>query len=653
MAKIKSWLSSILLDRNIYWLGIVSLATFTLAYQVTLPIHLQIGGVLDRPYVVNFQAPQKEGQGRYRLTRTLSMLVLPGLGGGVPRRVSIRSRLATPERPTRLSIEIQTQKIADRDATAQWQTDTYIIDSGPALSAVNWVITFFARPAEGQNAKKIAVQKNSKVAISDVLIEPVVNVGGRWEAANPIDPRRFVVPGPMQLIVLTAAVLTLYVLLVALQVQKRWAVMVAGAALFAFALLLALARFYLTVFSPTLAMIVVGSALSVALAAPLVPRLYHIGGLAITRRDLNPVLMVFFVALVLKLGGAFYPQFISSDLLYHQHRWERVLQGELFFLTSSPEFGNLDIPLAPGYYVFLAPLNTLFQERYLILKFASVFFDTTSIFFIAYLAFKFARSARVAWIAALVYTVTPITFLMLSAGNLPNIFSQWLLLALVVVVLGGYDHLRDRRVWLVVVFLYVVAGISHIGNLIVMTTLLVTFAAVLMLWSPDAESRPQARALLLAVVVGATLTFLLYYIDFTALLLSEFVGLLQKKFSGGLRVAGTLNFAKVPVAISNAVIAGGLLGTVIAWREQPALLKRALVAWFVSAALFVAIAQFAGIYVRYNIYVLPALSIGVGLGCAWLARRGIRAYFIVALYLAYVIWVGLSFWYVRVMFAYH
>jgi len=91
----------------------------------------------------------------------------------------------------------------------------------------------------------------------------------------------------------------------------------------------------------------------------------------------------------------------------------------------------------------------------------------------------------------------------------------------------------------------------------------------------------------------------------------------------------------------------------VMWLEQPGLLKRALLAWFVSAALFVAIAQFAGIYVRYNVFVLPALSIGVGLGCAWLARRGVWGVVAVALYLAYVLWVGLSFWYARVMFAYH
>ena len=653
MVRIASWLGSILRDRNIYLLTIISLLVFTLAYQVSLPIHFQIGGALDRPYAVNFQAPQKEGDTRYRVTRTTSMLVLPGLGGGIPRRVTVRSRLAVPKRPTELSIEIQGQQIVTREATAQWQTDAYIVDAGPALSAVNWVITFVAKPAAGQDTKKTAVQRNSKVAVSDVLIEPVEIIGGQWQAASPLDPRRFVIPGPMQLVALTVSVLTLYVLLVTLQVQRRWAVLTAGAVLVAFALLLTLGRFYLTIFSPTLALIVVGSAVSVALAGYLVPRLYRLGGLTIPRADLNPVLIVFLIALLLKAGGTFYPQFISSDLLYHQHRWERVLTGNLFFLTSSPEFGNLDIPLAPGYYVFLSPLNTLFQERYLILKFASVFFDTTCVFFLAYLAFKFARSARVAWIAALVYTVTPITFLMLSAGNLPNIFSQWLLLALVVVVLGGYDHLTDRRVWLLVVFLYILAGVSHIGNLIVMTTLLTTFAVVLWVSPIDTATRLKARALLLTVLVGGTLTFLLYYIDFVVLLWNEFVGLLQKKFGGGLRVAGTLNFAKVPVAVSNAVIAGGLLGTAVTWREQPGLLKRALLAWFLSAALFVAIAQFAGIYVRYNVFVLPALSIGMGLGCAWLARRGVWGYVVVALYLAYVIWVGLSFWYVRVMFAYH
>jgi len=167
MMSIALWLGSILRDRIIYLLTIMALLTFTLAYQVSLPAHFQIGGALDRPYAVNFQAPQKDGDARYRVTRAASMLVLPGLGGGIPRRVIVRTRLAVPKRPTELTIQIQGQEIGARNVTAQWQTDAYIVDSGPALSAMNWLITFAAKPAAGQDTTKLAVQKiKSRSAMS-------------------------------------------------------------------------------------------------------------------------------------------------------------------------------------------------------------------------------------------------------------------------------------------------------------------------------------------------------------------------------------------------------------------------------------------------------------------------------------------------------
>lgn len=654
MVKITSWLGSILRDRNLYLLGLGSLVVLTLAYQVFLPIRIPVGGILDRPYAVNFESPEKDAGASYRVTRSDSMLVLPGIGGGIARRISIVSRLANPGRPTRITVEVQGQTIGEGNAAPDWSEDKYMIDSGPAFGAVNWVVRFFTQPADPQKTNKPKAVQESRIAVREVLIEPVVRENGQWVAASPLALNRFVQPGPAQLAALTLSVLTLYVMLASLQVSRRWSLLGAAGLLVLFAALLLFGRLYLTVFSPTLALIFVASALLAAGGAYLVPRLYRMGGVQVTLPELTPVLIVFFGALILKFGGTFYPQFISSDLLYQMHRWERILQGNLFFLTSSPEFGNLDIPFAPGYYIFLGPVGTAFQNLYLVLKIAAVLFDATTVFLLAFLAFKFtARAGMVAWVAALVYQLTPIPFLMLSAGNLPNIYSQWLLLALVTVVLGGYAQLRDRRVWLIVVFLYFTAGVSHIGNLIVMTAFLVTLAVVCWIWKPDENARRNALALGLAVAAGAVLTFALYYSDFTGLLLQEFTGLLQLKFAGGLRVAGTLAFSKVPVAISTAVIVGGLAGTALGWKNTLPLFQRALLAWFLSATLFVATAQFAGIYVRYNIYVLPALSLGVGIGCAWFAPRGRWAYAGIGLFLAYVIWVGLSFWFERVMYVYH
>ena len=221
------------------------------------------------------------------------------------------------------------------------------------------------------------------------------------------------------------------------------------------------------------------------------------------------------------------------------------------------------------------------------------------------------------------------------------------------VVLANFSRLSDRAVFFSALFLFFVAGVSHLGNLIVMATLLVAISAVTLLLSSAKPDRKNAGILLLLVFAGSLLAFVLYYSDFVGLLVQEATGILVNKFGGGVRVAGTLNFAKVPLAISLAVIGGGLIGSLIGRPLMTPMFRRAMLAWYLSAGLFVLAAQFIGVYVRYNIFVLPALGIGVGLGCVWLLRRWRWSYPLVILYLGYVVWVGASFWFQRVMFSYH
>ncbi len=332
------------------------------------------------------------------------------------------------------------------------------------------------------------------------------------------------------------------------------------------------------------------------------------------------------------------------------------MQGDLFFLTQSPEFGNQQIPLAPGFYLFMTPLTVFFQDHALLLKVAAVLTDASSVFFVFYLVHRWTRDAVAGWLAAAVYALTPVTFLMISAGNIPNLFSQTLLLTLIVVVLANYRRMDQPAVWIPTVFLVIVAGVSHMGNLIVMETLLGAFAIGWYVFPASPTDRRAALFLVLAAGVGLVLSVALYYADFAGLLYGEFLGLVQKRFGGGLRVAGTLDFAKVPVAISAVVIAGGLLAVPFSWKRVEPFFRRAWLAWLAAAGIFVALAQFAGMYVRYNIFVLPVLGLGVGLGATWLGShfRRLRAgYLLVAVYMAYVIWTGVWFWFNRVMFTYH
>ena len=402
MRSIAEFFRSFLTDKNFYFLLVASLVLFVLAYQWHAPVDIPIGAVLDVPYLDNFHPPHRTPQETYRTTREDSRIVLQGLGTGVPRRVTLDVKSTVPTARGMFSVAINGLHLTDLQAGKDWSKHSLIVQDPRLIAASDWVIGLHA---------------NTDIALREVRVEPLQLTAGEPRVLSGISTTAPVVPDLRRVGYLTLTVLILYVTLVGVGLKRRWSFIAAFSVLLILAALLAFPRLYLTIVTLQLALLVLVCALMVALAAWLLPGFYRWGGIQVTRQELMPLLLIFFIVLLMKFGGEFYPQFHSSDLLYHQHRLERVMTGDLFFLTQSPEFGNQQIPLAPGFYAFLTSLTTLVPDRGLLLQVASVLADATSIFFIYYLAKKFTGNGRVGWIAGLVYAFTPITFLMLSRGE--------------------------------------------------------------------------------------------------------------------------------------------------------------------------------------------------------------------------------------------
>jgi len=155
-----------------------------------------------------------------------------------------------------------------------------------------------------------------------------------------------------------------------------------------------------------------------------------------------------------------------------------------------------------------------------------------------------------------------------------------------------------------------------------------------------------------ALAVAGASVYALYSVHFTGLVLDEVRGIL-----GGTRdtTVGDNDRGWEPAYIANrlfvlpfalyfaaACITGGRL---IFAKGQERALGWLVTAIVVTASIFAAIHVATGLWVRYFVFLTPALAIGLGVGLAWLASRGRWERGLVWPALAYYTASSLIFWF--------
>lgn len=409
-----------------------------------------------------------------------------------------------------------------------------------------------------------------------------------------------------------------------------------------------------TYFDNLLFVLVVLIAVTLALR-PLVRRLFAAGGVPLGQREEGLLCGLFFFGAAFHLAGVFFPGFGAHDIIFQTHRVEDVLRGNALLSTISSEWGYRRTPYPPALYILLAPLsalsNAVLRDTSLPLRLVPPIFDATSVFLIFYLLRRCRVPDPAPILAAACYTLIPATFQLLWWGFYSNLFGQWATLAALTLAVAHYSDLVRPKFFVALTAILSLALLSHPGTF-VLTVSAVPLLAFILFFANGRAERRNALAIGAALTLAGAIVFVLYYRHFTDLVLTQARDLVAGTNTGeappeapGWELAYIRNRLFVfPFAAYFAITCLAALS----------LLRRAgrerTIGWLVAAivltsAIFAAVHVGIGVWVRYFVFLAPALAIGLGVGLAWLASRGRWARGLAALGLAYCAASSLIFWF--------
>lgn len=322
-------------------------------------------------------------------------------------------------------------------------------------------------------------------------------------------------------------------------------------------------------------------------------------------------------SLFLKLLVLLHPEMPVGDAMFHAHRFQGVLAGNLYFTSIAP--GNYTFPYPPGFYLFAAPFAGLVARGAAdmsLLRIVALAVDAAAGAAL-YLAVR--RNWDDAWTAAaatVLYQAIPLEFRVFTVGNLTNAFAQSIaVLALVVVAASPIDRRWNRYVALLTVVL-AVAFMSHTSTFPLLLAACVCIA-MLIGWKGAPAARPLAFAVLLAAAAALGLAVALYYAHFGETYRTELARIggetaAAAPDAGGRSIAGRAG--SVPMYLRTyfglAAPALAVLGAARLFRAGARdRLTLALAGWALSCVMFLVLGVLTPVDMRYYLASVPAVAI--------------------------------------------
>lgn len=618
---------SFLFEAPLYFLLLFMLLFGLAAYQVPVAFHLEVGGPHDAPYLGSFYEPEQaafpDSGVNYRWTQAQSGMRFPGLGR---QPLEVRLRLAVgpkpdPSGPVSLWLGEGAGVVLPLFSTT--------VGGGLENRPYRWQVYRLLLPPEALPAGDLFLElrtstfrppgEGRELGLAVDWVEVHSLGAGRTE------------PAWGQVGTLLGSVLLAYLLL------RRWGLgrrqtalllLLSGGFL---GYLLGWHRLGLTLFTLPLVLLLAAGLLLTALFLPRLERS------SLPVRKARLLWAVLLLGFLLRLGGVLYPQFRSSDLLFHIHRAEWTWAGNLLFTADLPDV-NLPAPYPPGLYITLAPLALLPADPSLVMEAAGAALDALCGLLLYFLARRISGRDDVALFSLLLAEAAPVTFLLFSWGNYTNMFSRVALLgALVFLSLGGRPLKKRDGLLLAGVFLLTLLG--HFADSLLLVAFVVATVALGMF---TAEGRRLAPRTLGALALAGAVAFFLYYS--ASPVWEALVGGLQRAGQGEGRLGVFLN--PLPQFLSFVQPLPALLalpGLVLLRRVRG--WTAAVVGGALLAALLFGLGQaFYGFSTRYSLFILPVLALGAGMVLAGLREKGWAGRLAVGLLLALILWNGLWRW---------
>jgi hypothetical protein len=335
-------------------------------------------------------------------------------------------------------------------------------------------------------------------------------------------------------------------------------------------------------------------------------------------------------ALFLKLLVLLHPNMGIGDTMFHAHKFQGVLAGNLYFTSIAP--GGYSFPYPPGLYVF-ASLFSGFVRRgagdMALLRVICAAADAVA-GLLLYTVVARARGDRLAGaMAVAIYHLIPLSFGVLVTGNMSNVFAQSAAVAALVIM--AYPATRGPR-WMWACALAAVlltAFLSHTGTLATLFGAAVCIAALFLLrGAPDVKRAGAAIAI--ATVAAAAIAVAVYYAHFMPTYRAEFARIGHEtataaRDAGGRTIGDRLRVVpySLGIYIGAPVLLFAFLGAVeLARRRTGERLTLAVAGWTLACLAFVVLGVATPVDMRPYLAALPAIAIAAGYGAAWAWSEG-------------------------------
>ena len=391
----------------------------------------------------------------------------------------------------------------------------------------------------------------------------------------------------------------------------------------------------------------------------------------------NILIGLMIVTVWVKGGGILYPIMRPIDISWHMDKVREMLNtGDIakfyqpggFSESVMPitEWGENRpmIPYSPFYHLSAMAFAIFPWEMEKTATILNAFCDATRIVMIGLIVRQSGLSNRIALLAGLLYTVSPVTFLLHSWGNAPTTIGLWWTLVSTVAMLVIGRSINNRKLFALLLLIntatmliYTVTAVFHV--------LFITLLAGLLWILPNHPLRGSIRPILFATYGGLAVATVVYYGQYISPIIERTIPyFLQISVNSPTTVGvarpplGTYFYNFIPLLrydfVMNPYLYYGLFmpmllvipGYLLLFKRQT--LWAYMTAWFVVALVFMMAGYRISMVDKQIFYILPIVLICWAVIADRFWRRGWSGRLMVTIMVLYTFVSALYLWVVRI-----